>query len=229
MQWYVLWLMQPATRHAEVLQRLERVHNLTGFDLDVSLVVGVPSREKASSMSLEVDEVYAMGGWEYIDLGDTDEDPATRLKDALMVHMWEGMRPKQAQPTPSNENVKERIAHMDQSAAALPRSGGAIPPAPRAMQASAERFLSDAPPQDTPDDDFSEFVEAPAPDVPTDAEVDAYCARLGLGTLGMDSMPVLFERLRGEMERVRSLPPGPPKEHAAALVALAVERSLESE
>ncbi|WFC97050.1 hypothetical protein MBRA1_003717 [Malassezia brasiliensis] len=175
-------------RDATVQQHRQFLAHLgvSGFALEVSLVIGVPTEETGTaSPRPDVDEVYALDGWEYLDLAvEGDERPEDRIRDALMIHTWQGMK-----------------MHG--------------PPGFDAHVAEENR------------DEFSDFVEAPPADMPTSDEIDAMRARTGLdNTLGMDSGPVIFDRLRVEMERIRALPAGPEKERQAALVALAVEQAL---
>lgn len=149
-------------------------------------MIGVSTEDTGTaSPRPDVDEVYALDGWEYLDLAvEGDELPEDRIRDALMIHTWEGM--KMHGPPGFDAHVAEENT-----------------------------------------DEFSDFVEAPPADMPTPHEIDAMRARTGLNnTLGMDSGPVVFDRLRVEMERIRALPAGPEKEHQAALVALAVEQAL---
>lgn len=159
---------------------------MSGFTLEVSLVVGVPTDKTCAALPRnDVDEVYALDGWEYLDLAvEGDEQYEDRIRDALMLHTWKGM---QIHGQPGID------PHVEE--------------------------------EDT--DEFSEFVEAPSADMPTPDEIDAMRARTGLNnTLGMNTGPVVFDRLRVEMERIRALPAGPEKERQAAVVALAVEQAL---
>ena len=76
---------------SEHRRALERV-GVSGFSLEVSLVLGV-SEQGMGEPRAEVDEVYALDGWEYVDLGAEAEEPAVdRLREALMAHAWAGLR-----------------------------------------------------------------------------------------------------------------------------------------
>lgn len=78
-------LTQPVCEHRAVLEQL----GVSGFALAVSLVVGVGKATAAHRA--DVDEVYAVDGWDYVDLS-MEAAPRDRLSDALMAHTWEGLR-----------------------------------------------------------------------------------------------------------------------------------------
>lgn len=179
-----------------------------GFQVPVALAVGVGERAPDAADSADVEEVYALAGWEWLE----PDDAQARLADALMVHTWPGL--ERTEDATALDRVERIVAQ-------LPDAEGALPEAPLAMRCDLEAFLGT---HDTADK-FAEFIEAPAPAaMPTNADVEALRAQF---TADDDStFPVLFERVRREMERVRALPAGSQREQEAARVALAIERAM---
>ncbi|WFD05906.1 hypothetical protein MVES1_001240 [Malassezia vespertilionis] len=189
----------PVGDHVRFLQEAKQ-KQVVGFELDVSVVVGVPGAQNAQGVrrSEEIDRVYAMEGWEYIDLMHDEEGaPGARLRDALMSHTWDGMEVL-------GQHVQVHEAHD-----AFPVHAG-------------------SPAEESFDDDFLDFASAPAPGevLPSEHDVDMYAQRLGLQDKLEDMSTVPFDRLHLEMQRVRALPQGAEKEAQAALVALALDKVL---
>ncbi|WFD31961.1 hypothetical protein MSPP1_003003 [Malassezia sp. CBS 17886] len=185
---------QPPDAHRELLAALP----FHGQDIPIAVAVAVPSTKQASSyMDAHADAVYAEFGWEYVDLADDEHGhPVARLRDALMAHMWHDAS--------ADYGTDAASAHPAQ----LP-----LPPAPPAMYRELDRFLdadgwphrTGAQPQSGAqfDDDFSDFVEAPAH--PSTGEtsgddVEAIWRRWGITEDDQDS-PAVWARMREDMAR----------------------------
>lgn len=165
-----------------------------GFDVPIALVVGLGegpvAGEAAAPPTGDVDETYAVHGWEYMEV--TEPDVMTRLRDALMVHRWPNAQLVAPDATPPGVHAL----------AQLPDAQRPWPAAPHSMQQDLDAFLEE-------DDEFGAFTSA-------EPAKQEDCTP---GDLFPDSLPKL-------MEHVKSLPPGPAREDAAARVAMAWERAL---
>lgn len=197
-----------------------------GHEIPIPLILGIPTDTQARVDPLDVEELYAMEGWEYIDLA-TEPTVTERVRNALMVHMW---------PTQSHGAVPEELSQLDQmnqSIKSMPISPSKMPNAPVSMQHALEAFLD----SDEDHADFGPFVTAPGATEKraesSDADIPSLAGRFAAPTSpsmaseeNEEPFPWLFETLRRQMEHVKSLPLGPQREEEAARVALAVQQAL---
>ncbi|WFD28185.1 hypothetical protein MNAN1_003191 [Malassezia nana] len=157
----------PLTMHAH------RAQVQSGFDVPMALVVGVegPTIETPRPDMNEVDETYAVHGWEYIDA--TDADATARVRDALMVHRWPGA-------TVRDTLLTEPPGVL--ALAQLPDVDGPWPAAPASMQDDLEAFLAE-------DDEFGAFVGDDSARHEPHTGVDTSLASLTMQIQNVQSLP----------------------------------------
>ncbi|WFD20817.1 hypothetical protein MCAP1_003071 [Malassezia caprae] len=122
----------------------QRAQAQEGFDVPIALVVSVGHDTGSGASRADIDDIYAVHGWEYMEAADADV--VTRVRDALMVHRWPGAACAEAEATPPG------VCALAQ----LPDADRPWPAAPEAMQRDLDAFLE-------ADDEFGAYTSADGP------------------------------------------------------------------
>ena len=138
-------------RDSPLQEHEQRVQAQEGFDVPIALVVGMGNDTASGAPQGDIDETYAVHGWEYVEA--RDEDALTRVREALMVHQWPNAVPAESEAIPPGVRAL----------AQLPDAERPWPAAPAAMQKDLDAFLE-------ADDEFGTFVSAEGP---ADSDIDS--------------------------------------------------------
>lgn len=122
----------------------QRAQAHEGFDVPIALVVGVGHDTGTGAPRADVDDIYAVHGWEYVEAADADV--VARMRDALMVHRWPDAACADTGAAPPG------VCALAQ----LPDAERPWPAAPAAMQRDLDAFLE-------VDDEFGAYMSADAP------------------------------------------------------------------
>lgn len=193
----------------------------------------------------EIDQMYAMEGWEYLDLASPHDgaDPGNaalaRTKDALMTHAWPGMQTKaaDAKDTPSVETMMEQVL---EHGAQVPDDALGAAPSDADLQRAKEQLARIARVEGALPE-AQEAADLPAAPASMRRDLETFLAADGQEfdddfaelasrppseSLTRNGTPSFFEQLRNEIDRVRALPAGQAKQDEAARLALSVEQML---